>query len=406
MTEQAVPFKDPKLFGTIDKIAGINNVTAEERTQPPFVRTATNFDIDDTGELQAAIGSSNVAVGLWQNLWSDGENFLSVKAGDLVRTATDGTVTVLSAGVGTTTMRYQRLPNGNVVMMNGVSSGTLLAGTDTVRSCGVPIPTSAGSAANTTGNLIAGRYQWQVSYTRDSDGEEGGVKYAEAYVNVTSGGVALTGLPTLAGHTMNVYLTSANDDTMYFAGTTTSTSFVYSEGNEELVLPCKTEFLAPPPVGKFLGFYKGRLLVGVDNVLYASRPFQYELFDLRQDYKQFPANLRFVAGVDTGVFVGTEDGVWFLAGDSFDKLTARQVDEGAALENSDVIVDRSVIGTDDRVGAGLAVVVVVRDAICVGSSDGSWRRVTDGVYELPAGASCSGASYRNVRGISQYVLHV
>ena len=49
------------------------------------------------------------------------------------------------------------------------------------------------------------------------------------------GGITLLGLPTLAGHTINVYLTSHDGGEDYYAGNTASSGFVFTGYNKDLV---------------------------------------------------------------------------------------------------------------------------------------------------------------------------
>lgn len=398
------PYKDPRQLGTFGKFSGVNNVLPEQRVPMDGLVQAVNCDLDNSGELRAALGTTLLAAGDWHSAYGDTDgNRFAVKDGDLVRFAADGSSAVIQASVGAAKMYFYTLPDGNTVYMNGTVAGTVLSGTNTVRTCGVPIPVSAGSAADTAGSMFPGDYGWQVAYKRDSDGQEGGMQYPVAGVTVTTGGIALTGLPQLAGHTLQIYISSHNDDTAYWAGQTAGTTFTFTAANDTLVLPSKTDFLAPPPVGTHLGFYRGRMLVADGPVLWASRPFQYELFDLRKDYKMFKSDILFHASVDDGVYVGTADGVFFLQGDQFDKLTMRTVDTAPALANSAVVVDGAYIGEGQS--SGKSVICVAGGYICAGAGGGNWQRLTDGVFKVPE-TTCTGAAFHYTRGIPQYVVHV
>jgi hypothetical protein len=396
---------NPNSLGALEKFRGINNIFEDGGSELDELRTATNVDIDDKGELRAALGLTELQTGVWHSVYGNGTNRLAVKDGDLVRFAVDGTPTVLAATVGAARMAYQTLPDSNTIYMNGTVAGTIIGTTNTVRACGVPIPTTAGTAANTTGSLLPGAYQWQVTYKRNSDGEEGGAAFSTGTVNVTTGGIALSGLPVIAGYTLQVYISSHNDDAAWFAGTATAATKTISVANHTLVTPCKTEFLSPPPVGTQLALYRGRLLVGQGNVLWGSLPYQWELFDQRKDYKMFSSDIGFISPVDDGFYVGTADGVWFVQGDQFDKMTARKVDDHAALANSAATIDGAYIGLGEGRGKGTAMCCVVDGYICAGFSGGEFMRLTDRMFKVPE-TTCSGASFRNQRGIPQYVVHV
>jgi hypothetical protein len=265
----------------------------------------------------------------------------------------------------------------------------------------VPIPASLGAAASVAGSLMAGEYRYALSHVRTSDGLEGGVRFSAPLA--LTGGLALVGLPTLAGHTTNVYLTSHDGSQLYLAGNTALSSFAFTSGNEALVVPCRTEFLSPAPAGRCLAFWRGRALVAVGSILYASMHGRWEHFDLRRDFKQFSADITAVMPVDGGIWVGTETELAYLAGSEFDKLVYTRRVEGGVVLGSGVQAPGELIRVGDGVGSGLACICIADSDLVAGFSGGSVVRLTDGEYRVPASVLEVAATFRRQGEIPQYI---
>jgi hypothetical protein len=389
----------------IDRFAGINNVNPPgARLNPGELTAATNVFVDRTGAVRPRTGTARRVAGSFTSVWTNGTVIYAVMAGDLVEVnSADWTTTVLKAGVGTSAAVWLELPaDGSVVFMNAAESLRIVDGT--AIALGVPLPASLGTAADgASGSLRTGVYRYGLSYVRTSDGLEGGAVFSSGTVSIASGSLDLTALPALAGHTINVYLTSADDDQFYYAGNTATATFTFGGANDQLIVPCRTAFLSPPPNGSVLGMFRGRLLVGVDNVLFASLPWRPELFDLRQDYKQFPSGVRFVCEVDDGLYVGLADEVLFLSGVRFNELTQLRVYAEGAVLGSAVRTNGGWIGLGDRMGSGPAVLCIAGNTLCAGFNSGQWVALTEGRYRFDDAQRVT-ATVRFEKGVHQYVV--
>ncbi|QNK68448.1 PLxRFG domain-containing protein [Variovorax sp. PAMC26660] len=81
---------------------------------------------------------------------------------------------------------------------------------------------------------------------------------------------------------------------------------------------------SPMPTGKFLKYWRGRLLTARANVLRFSEPLAYHLHDERHGFVQMPQRITFVLPVDGGIWVGQVDHVAFLEGATLDGLTLQR----------------------------------------------------------------------------------
>ena len=381
---------------TFEKFSGINNVLPDHRLAPDALTVADNVDIGLTGEIRRRAGYSELLGTCHKNLHqAKGFVLATVDGGDLISMNSAGGARVtLYPSLGVSRVWYCNLPDGRTAFSNGLIRG--ITDGSTVTTFGVPIPSSIGALTPVSGDLFPGDYRYQLTYVRLADGLEGGPAYSEP-VAVPDGGIVLTGLPELAGHKINVYLTSHNGEHAFLAGSTTNGAFSFTGKNDKLILPCRTDFMYPAPSGSIMAFYGARVLIAVGPVLYASRPNGWELFDIRRDFKQFTDDITLIQPVDDGIYVGTTTELAFLAGAEFDKLTYRQVLSGRVALGSGVQVRGELVQS----GQGSAMICIADGVICAGFNGGSLVRMTEGRYSTDV-AEVS-ATFRMVDRIPQYV---
>lgn len=391
---------------TLQNFTGINNVQDREELKGTELTMASNVDIDISGTAGRRAGYAQASATQHANVWQASGGFVLATrgaAGDLVNVTAN---TVLLAALGNTRLWYCALPDGRTAYNNGVSKGIVNAAGTAATAWGVPIPAGVGAFADTAGNLVAGTYQYALTHTRLADGAESGPAYA-APVQIALGGLGLTALPVLAGHRTNVYLTSAGGKERFFAGSTVNAVFTFTGKNKDLALPCRTEFLTLPPAGKLLAFWRGRVLVAVGKVLFASRPHSWELFDLARDYKMFSANITLVQPVNGGIWVGTEQELAFLAGDAWDKLQREVKVNGPVVLGSGCTVPGGYLLKNDESGdrADGDCMVCIADGWLVGGTDkGELLPMTQDRYRTTATEVSS--TFRFVAGIPQYIAAV
>lgn len=390
---------------TFSKFSGINNalpseqLVPEPRTGITPLAVATNVDIGYAGELHRRSGYSQTSALCHTNLHQAEGFMLATVSGDLTAVAANASRTVIHPSLGESRVWYCNLPDGRTTFSNGLICGI----TDglTMTTWGVPVPPSIGALTAINGALFPGDYQYQLTYVRLSDGLEGGPAYSNP-LPVPEGGIFLSGLPELAGHKINVYLTSHNSGDAYLAGSTTNGLFSYIGKNDALTLPCRTNFMGPAPAGKLATLWRGRVLTAVGAILYASRTGQIELFDPRRDFKQFTAPITLVQPVDDGLYVGTETELVFLAGTEWDKLSLTRVVDAPVVLGSGVSVRGELVKLGDGTGNGSAMICIADRTLVAGFNGGHASRMTEGRYTTSA--SEVAATFRQTANGPQYLV--
>jgi len=136
-----------------------------------------------------------------------------------------------------------------------------------------------------------------------------------------------------------------------------------------------------PPVGTRLDFYNGRVLVAVDNTVYASVLFFFSFFSLL-DSHSFDGRIRFLRSVDNGIYVGTAQKVYFCKGDTFDSLKPVELEEKFShpVIGTDLVIDGSDFSPEVN---GKAILWTSHKGICLGDSNGNTSMLTEYRFKIP-----------------------
>ncbi len=378
------PDQDTIRFETF---TGLRNDRPIERFEHTDLAAGTNIDIDNSGMISRRPGYTATAVTTASHsLWSDNAQCLLVNAGVLnsvsqayaltpVKTLNDANARISYTKINNRVYFSSEKDNG--VFENGVA-----------RTWGIAVPPTPGVSI-TVGNLLAGAYQFTMTYMRE-DGQESGAALAGvvsvgsfATAGVIAGSDSGYGLnfalpvSTDPGVALkNLYLSTPNGEVMYLAMSMPNSQLtaLYNGNALELNLPLVTQFLSPAPMGQLVGYYSGHLFVASGDMLYPSEPLAYELFDLRKGIAMDGRITMFAVmedkerqgiqqGMDSGLFVGTDRSCGVLIGkDDFQYVP--KVDYGA-VEGAVAYVDGSLYG-DNSAGARLLPMWLTTQGICVG----------------------------------------
>jgi len=382
---------------TYEKFSGINNVQPEHRLTSTDLLSATNMDIGLSGEITRREGYSLLSDQCHKNLWQADGFMLATKGAQLTALHPGGAQHVVHPAMGPARVWYCNLPDGRVTFSNGLIYG--LTDGVTGRDLFVPTPEAVGFYEDAVGALHRGGYRYFLSYVRLSDNLEGPAT-AGTSITVGEGGVRLAGLPTRAGHAVNVYLSAKDGEEAYLAGTTSTGAFEFTGANESLVLLSRTLGAMSPVGGTITAYWRGRLLMAQGDVLWASRPMAPHLADWR-DFKRMPAPITAIQPVGDGLYVGTEEDLVFLAGDTWDTLAYRATELGPVVLGSGVSAPGHRLRQGDAYGVGPAMVCIAGGKIVAGFSGGATFNLTEDRYRTGVKEVC--ATFREVRGIPQYI---
>lgn len=363
-------------------LAGIDQEGADEalqvRGQVPrtYVRDAVNMSIAPTGGASLRPGARVVTAQPYANLWQNplhGDAFatlggqwgrvspadwsfealLDVGPGQVWHTVLNNEV-VASTPRGLVRFDGQRaqllaLPTPGAPML-GISAGSLDAGSYSVavswlRGGMESAPSAISSVVLEAGQGISAALPWCL---------EPDVTHARLYVTRTGGGV----------------LGRGEDYAI-------STTQVDLPALPAVGSPPPFRHMSPMPAGRYLAYWRGRLLVATANVLRFSQALAYHVHDERHDFVQLPQRITFVQPVDGGIWVGQHDHVLFLRGAAPDELTVERKACAAPVPGSASAAPADLLGELGQGGAGGAV-WLARNGYVLGSAGGQIQEIHAG----------------------------
>lgn len=164
------------------------------------------------------------------------------------------------------------------------------------------------------------------------------------------------------------------------------------------------KLLGAPPQASLLTAFNGRIYMAHDNVLWATELYQFDYVDKTRNYLQFEKNITVIWAVNDGIYVGTEDGLYYLSGNFGQGMSRKEIMSAQVVRGSAV----QVPGDDtkavlDRGGqAGEAVMMMTDQGIVTCLDGGTVINATKGRVVFPM-ADSAAALHRDDSGVSSYL---
>ena len=165
--------------------------------------------------------------------------------------------------------------------------------------------------------------------------------------------------------------------------------------------------LGAPPLATYLAYWNGRIYLAQDNLLWATELYLYSMTDKTKNFFQFEAPITMVGAVGDGLYVGTQEGCWFLSGSSLKELKRVRVLDSPVIPGSMVTMPSEVanppqvdLGQDTPVSLGL--LFMTTNGYCAGQNSGQCFNLTESKFIFPEAVSAR-ALYRVQDGVHQYV---
>ena len=124
------------------------------------------------------------------------------------------------------------------------------------------------------------------------------------------------------------------------------------------------------PTGRYLAYWRGRIVTARANVLRFSEALAYHVHDQRHGFVQMPQRITFVQPVDGGIWVGQVDHVAFLQGASLDTLELQARASKAPVPGSAINVKAELLG-DLAQGGSECAVWLAENGYVVGTAGGA-----------------------------------
>lgn len=190
---------------------------------------------------------------------------------------------------------------------------------------------------------------------------------------VTSGASTKVMFPMIFDRSItgvNVYATNVGGTDMQLAGraSVSDTSFEILE-DHKLGMAAQFAHLSPMPTGKYLCYWRGRLITATANVIRFSEPLAYHLYDERHGFIQTGQRVTFIQPVEGGLWVGQVDHVIFIAGTQPDDMTISIKSAKPPVPSSALQIPSDDIG-EAADGGRLVTIWLASNGYVAGSSGG------------------------------------
>ena len=377
----------------LDKFGGLDNVNPPEKSNGGL-QTVSNFFVTDGGQLDTRQGYSRKVTCVPHSLWSDGDVCLYREGVYLKRLAENlTTVSILRSDLqGSNAMQYLSLA-GRIYYTDGIATG--IVENLTSRTWGLTVPSSP-SVSLTSGGLAEGRYQMCVTYSRN-DGQESGASLS-AVIDVGANGGIIVSLPTSSDSTVedvNLYATGCGGEVFFHVASFSNgtASVTYTVGNP-FGPALRTQFLSPPLPGQFIAHYNGRIYTALNDIIWYTQPFAYELMDLAENFISMGERVTMLESVQDGLWAATESGTYFLAGDDA-PLKRISKDDAGVIPGTAIKIDGVNLGMKDGYSGPAVLWGSAKYGICAGLNGGQVQYLTDKRFRFP------GENYRGAGVVRQ-----
>lgn len=348
---------------------GIDNVSEDAamvqggREPFVFVRDAVNVNITKAGKINMIASGDKVTENAYKHIWQSPlhKDVFAVLADDWVKVNTKNWSHEVLATIGGSMVSHALL-NNQVVVAGKYGLFTYDGNKALPLTIQTPPPPVAYGGIDKSKQTRSIAISWLRGTLESglSDYVTAGVETEVVLPMVTD--ATVTGV--------NIYSTSVGGTDMQLAGTVSAekTSFTIGE-KHELGMAAQFTHLSPMPTGKYLCYWRGRLVTATANVLRFSEPLTYHLHDERHGFIQTSQRITFVQPVEGGLWVGQSDHVIFMSGTNPDDMSISLKSAEAPVPNSAIQIPSNDIGEASE-GGSLVTVWLASNGYVAGSSGG------------------------------------
>ena len=388
---------------TVDSFKGLNNVLRPERTEPSYLKTAENIDVDKSGGIRKRPGYTKVISGDVHSLWSEGNDCVAVIDGTLCRINSDYSTINLVENIGDTRLHFAK--EDGVIYYTSSGPTGIIEG-NTAVPFGIEAPNPYPSLSSTTGSLVKGEYQIALTFVA-SDGRESGARLAQNITVAQNTGIVVSNIPASNDSRVNsvrVYSSTPNGEVLYLVGEIPNGTSSYTIRDVSgAVTPLKSFNVYQAPNGQILRFAHTRMWIAQDNILWFSEPYSPEWWRPHTNFQVFEERIRAVMPTEGGMWVAA-DQLYYLNGKDPANASRKAVEPVRAVEGSDVKIVGAYIFIENT-PIGYKWLVTTDKGVYVCFNDGLALNMTEKNVAFPQAAEGT-AMFVQEEGINRYVTQL
>ena len=180
--------------------------------------------------------------------------------------------------------------------------------------------------------------------------------------------------------------------------------------------PVAGKMLGPPPLGQAMDYFNGHIYIGSGNMIWRTELYTYDYVDVQKGFLPFEANITMVGAVADGVYVGTEEGLWFMSPSkdfrpekAYGLMKRVRVMDSPVLAGSMVKIPGELgnppqIPLQNAQPIQVALMFTTTNGMCVAGDGGLTTNLTEQKFFFPGSRNAQSAFFRRQDGMNQYIV--
>jgi hypothetical protein len=176
--------------------------------------------------------------------------------------------------------------------------------------------------------------------------------------------------------------------------------------------PIRGRLYKAPPLCEFMAYFNGRIYMGRGRQVWYTELYLYDWIDATKNFWTFEADITLIGAVADGIYVGTEEGVWFLSmkwqweARAISATRTRVLDFGA-IPGSMVYIPAELANppqVDVRADTPVKVSIafLTKEGYCGGQDGGLVYNYTENKFVFPDSVGAA-SLFRRQQGLNQFV---
>lgn len=162
------------------------------------------------------------------------------------------------------------------------------------------------------------------------------------------------------------------------------------------------------PWCSYLAYYNGRIYGAQGRMVWCTDLYTYDLVDKTRGFVQFEGETTMLGAVADGLYVGTNEGCWFLGGGEFSALKRVRVMDSPVIPGSMVLIPSELanppqVGTEAVTPMQVSLAFMTTRGFCVAEDGGHAINLTERNYFFPVAVRAT-AFFRRQDGMNQYIV--
>ena len=180
--------------------------------------------------------------------------------------------------------------------------------------------------------------------------------------------------------------------------------------NPSPTLPAiRGRLLGRPPLASCMTSYNGRIYMGSGRTVWATELYAYDYVDKTRNFWQFEGDITMIAAVTDGIYVGTNEGCYFVGGTLIEPKRMKIMD-AAVIPRTAVFMPIEVgnpllLQRNPNQNMTVSVAFLTSAGHCLGGDSGQCFNITEDRFIFP-GAVRGAALFRRQDGVNQYVATI